>query len=421
MADIGLEAVLADQHDGAAAAAGGERRDVDVVALAVGQQQDVGGVGMIDDAVQRGADRGAAIGCRQAAHQRRRGRAAPRADPLRAIAEFPQLHPIGGRQPGEEPAEVADRHGMLGLAGAGAEGSAHRAGMVDQDGEMQRRLTGRRRRDVEDHPPSVGAPTEAGPRHPGRDREIDRPVVRHRGAARDEAAAGEPDRAAVAFDLQLGGAGRRAADEIVDLGQARAAIDFAHGERQPQMGGAADQGERQREAGLDLDLGAGRHRPDRQHVDAAQQLLVQHREPALLDRRLVGGAGRLARLGVGRQRAAVDPQQQLEQHGMDRQREGQHRLDAAGLAVDEAAHHADLGQPAADGDAVARAGERHGMAICAGHPAVHQQGDGVEQRAGGEQGHRVSLSAVAAAARGCARHAARGRRPSRSAPAAPRG
>jgi len=99
-----------------------------------------------------------------------------------------------------------------------------------------------------------------------------------------------------------------------------------------------------------------------QHAQAVAGALEHDRGVALVDRRLVAAFGLLLLDHHGRELARADLDVEVEQHGLERQRERVHRLDVlpAGIAV--ALLDGQLEQQAADHPAGAHALEGHRLA-----------------------------------------------------------
>ena len=162
---------------------------------------------------------------------------------------------------------------------------------------------------------------------------------------------------------------RAARQQIIGIGQRRAPIDVADCQRNAQS--RAPRAVRRREGGpgaLDRDLGARRQVGDRHHVDAAQHLLVQHRELPFVDGGLVGFAGGPACVRHPLQHPSVDVGFERMQHGSHRHRHRERDLDRTGLDVAEAAPCPDRDDGAGDRDGEPRGDERHG-----GLPALHDE------------------------------------------------
>ena len=100
---------------------------------------------------------------------------------------------------------------------------------------------------------------------------------------------------------------------------------------------------------------------DAEHMDALEQLFVQDRRLAAIERVFVGGARLRACLRHRLQRAAVDAGGERAQRRIDRDREGHGRFDRLLLAVAEGALGGDDGKAAADRDVDAGRSERDWM------------------------------------------------------------
>jgi hypothetical protein len=88
---MGLEAVVADQQHGKAAAGSGKRLHVERVALAVGDEQEIACLGVGENARERKADFGAAVGAGKLSREVRERSLAVRADMPQPGIELPQI------------------------------------------------------------------------------------------------------------------------------------------------------------------------------------------------------------------------------------------------------------------------------------------------------------------------------------------
>ena len=109
-------------------------------------------------------------------------------------------------------------------------------------------------------------------------------------------------------------------------------------------------GETRHPAGGDLDLGSRGELADRQHMDAAQDLLVQDGGQAVGDRGLVGLAGHAAAPRSGDEQPFSDTRLKREKRRNNGNRECQHRFDRMVLRVAEDASRRNHDDAAADLD-----------------------------------------------------------------------
>src|SRR5262249_19667177 len=133
MADIGLEAVFSDQHNGKARSAAGELRHVQSVALAVGNEDNVARTECRHGS-ERLADLSPSVGAAQLADLFAPAvrRSAPEVANL--IVELPEMEIIARAQLRVCLAEAEQGGGVLGEPGVGRAQLAHGSRTVDDDG-----------------------------------------------------------------------------------------------------------------------------------------------------------------------------------------------------------------------------------------------------------------------------------------------
>ena len=143
-----------------------------------------------------------------------------------------------------------------------------------------------------------------------------------------------------------------AGQDCVGVRQRQVAIDLADRDRNSQLGSTRSKRQRGDKGRRDLDLDARRDIGDRQHVQAAQKLLVQDRRLAAIDRVLVGLACGRLRLRFSDQHPVADLCLDPRHHGVERNREGDRRLDWALFVVPEGADELHDGKPGRNLDVV---------------------------------------------------------------------
>ena len=345
VSDHGFETVLAHQQDEDAATGPRDALDIDVVAQAVGDEQQVGSLQTLDHLFQRPADFRAAPrrlqGGRERGQCRRRYRLAGSYG-FAHVVEFPQREAILGPQlPGQPAQGPAHRFVTAHLPACRAchgAGRVHGSGVVHQHREVQVGIALAGRLDPHLDGLPVAAPALQQARLPSLDLQVDGHVGRY---FRHQEALGfgsrvdscQPHTVGVMADADRYVGWSAAMDEIVDFGQARRSVDLTDGHRdaQPSAGSRASQD--LGPARGDFDSRSRREVGHGQRVDAPQDLLVQHRGLALFHGFLV----RLARLGATLRDAVEDALSdaggQSEERGLNGNRDRQQGLDGALLLI----------------------------------------------------------------------------------------
>ena len=390
VSDHGFETVFAHQQDGDAATGPRDALDIDVVAQAVSDEQQVGSFQTLDHLFQCAADLRAAPRGLQGGRERRQFRRCYRlAGPygIAYVVEFPQRESILRPQLAGQPAQgPAHRFVTAQVSACGACHGArrvHGSGVVHQHREVQVGIALAGRLDPHLDSLAVAAPALQQARLPSVDLQVDGHVgrdFRHHeplgfGPRVDSC---QPHATGVMTDADRHVGRSAAMDEIVGFGQARGSVDLAHGHRdaQPSAGPRAPQD--LGPAGGDFDRRARREVGHGQRVDAPQDFLVQHGGLALFHGFLVRLAGLGATLRHAVQHALPDARGQPEERGLNGNRDRQQGLDGALLLVAKGALGFHQREASLDRDAHGHRRERNGLPLAC-LPARDECRDRVDQ------------------------------------------
>jgi len=218
---IRFQAVLADQHRRDAAAALCQRLHVERMALAIGDKQHVARLRQSQHAIKLSADLGAAARLAECPHKRGQIGLAlfpgpRRADKRKRVVEFPQVDHIGLLDRARDTSQRSDRDLMLGpIRTITRARLLHRSRMVDQDGEVEWRLAGRRRLNAQRDGTSIGGAANQIARRPAGHFQVDRRVEPDLCVPVLQRAANQHGAAATALHRQIGERQRATVSQII--------------------------------------------------------------------------------------------------------------------------------------------------------------------------------------------------------------